>query len=449
MLRCYERRISPAYRKPHTCWQRHAALNAGVTYANQHEQRPVGSGFAGSVSPACSSSSRRSPQPSATSCRRPRPRRPHHPSSTSFAVSTVVRLARPTAPSPTARRSSMTRFRVSPTSTPICSVPCAKLQPMPRTTGSSSSSTVAGVPRSTRNNSSVRRSRSTAQKRKLPDGWPPPTRLLTCRGTRSTSGPPMPRRGCPSTAPSTGCARSTATNPGTTNCAPKPSITVARRCTPTLRTIQGCSRDQHVAERGPLRLSAGAWKESALCASDGRCGTTRGRCAPAPPAPPAPTGRRPGAWHLFPYIQGISAIPRAVERGRRTTDEQLRPAQSSPLIARVTTCVRSNAREATSVAPWSRIEGLRCHARELGRPAGCCNRLPGNTLLGGRARSLSGTPTARRRVPQSYLRRHCEVIRALRPRRRRRRRLESTPCGSMQQRRYCAGPSWIGLYAST
>ena len=42
---------------------------------NQHEQRPVGSGFAGSVSPACSSSSRRSPQPSATSCRRPRPRR--------------------------------------------------------------------------------------------------------------------------------------------------------------------------------------------------------------------------------------------------------------------------------------------------------------------------------------------------------------------------------------
>ena len=93
----------------------------------------------------------------------------------------------------------------------------------------------------------MRRSRSTAQKRKLPDGWPPPTRLLTCRGTRSTLGPPMPRRGCPSTAPSTGCARSTATNPGTTNCAPKPSITAARPCTPTLRTIQGCSDDDAVA----------------------------------------------------------------------------------------------------------------------------------------------------------------------------------------------------------
>src|SRR5262245_56536653 len=50
----------------------------------------------------------------------------------------------------------------------------------------------------------------------------------------------MPRRGCPSTAPSTGCARSTATNPGTTNCAPKRSITAARPCTPTRRTIQGC-----------------------------------------------------------------------------------------------------------------------------------------------------------------------------------------------------------------
>ena len=56
---------------------------------------------------------------------------------------------------------------------------------------------------------------------------------------------PTPRRGCPSTAPSTACARSTATSPGTTNCAPKPSGTGARRCTPTRRTIRGCSREQH------------------------------------------------------------------------------------------------------------------------------------------------------------------------------------------------------------
>ena len=80
--------------------------------------------------------------------------------------------------------------------------------------------------------------------RQLPDGWPLPTRLLMCRGTRSTSGPPAPRRGCPNTAPSTGSAGSTGTSPGTTNCAPKPSMTVARPCMPTPGTIQGCSSDQ-------------------------------------------------------------------------------------------------------------------------------------------------------------------------------------------------------------
>ena len=113
----------------------------------------------------------------------------------------MVRSARPTAPSPTARRSSTTRSRRSPTSIPRSSVPCAGRQRMPRTTASSSSSTAAGVPRRTRNSSSARRSRSTARKRKPPAGWPRPTRRLTCRGTRSTSGPPTPRRGCPSTAP--------------------------------------------------------------------------------------------------------------------------------------------------------------------------------------------------------------------------------------------------------
>src|SRR4029453_4724937 len=79
---------------------------------------------------------------------------------------------------------------------------------------------------------------------KPPGGWPQRTRILTCRGTRSTSGTPMPRRGCPSTAQRTGGARSTATNPGTTNCAPRRSITVALRCTPTLRTIRGCTPDR-------------------------------------------------------------------------------------------------------------------------------------------------------------------------------------------------------------
>jgi hypothetical protein len=48
--------------------------------ARRHEQSPVGFGSAGSVSPASSLSSRRSAPPGATSRCRPRPRRPHHPS---------------------------------------------------------------------------------------------------------------------------------------------------------------------------------------------------------------------------------------------------------------------------------------------------------------------------------------------------------------------------------
>ena len=47
----------------------------------------------------------------------------------------------------------------------------------------------------------------------------------------------------------TGSARSTATSPGTTNCAPRRSIVVALRCTTTPRTIRGCSGDR----RRPVR----------------------------------------------------------------------------------------------------------------------------------------------------------------------------------------------------
>src|SRR4051794_23712541 len=129
---------------------------------------------------------------------------------------------------------------------------------MPRTTASSSSSTAAGVPRSTRNNYSMRPSRSTGRKTKRPDGRPPPTGLLTCRGTRSTSGPSMPRLGCPSMAPRTAYARSTATSPGTTNCAPKRSITAARPCTPIPRTTRGCSSDPaRSADGSPFGLLGG------------------------------------------------------------------------------------------------------------------------------------------------------------------------------------------------
>ncbi len=98
---------------------------------------------------------------------------------------------------------------------------------------------------------------NTARKQKLPAGWPPPTSLLTCRGTRSTSGLPLPRSGCPHTAPRTGSARSTATSPGTTNCARRPSLTAARPCTPTLRKIQGCSSEPGVWPRQAVNLAPG------------------------------------------------------------------------------------------------------------------------------------------------------------------------------------------------
>src|SRR5438105_2055625 len=62
--------------------------------ANQHEPRPVGFGFPGSVSPACWSSSRRSPPPSATRCWRPRPRRPRHPSTPSTVMAVVRSVKR-------------------------------------------------------------------------------------------------------------------------------------------------------------------------------------------------------------------------------------------------------------------------------------------------------------------------------------------------------------------
>ena len=101
-------------------------------------------------------------------------------------------------------------------------------------------SIAAGVHRRTRINCFARPSPSMAQKRRLPDGWPPRRRLHTCREKRSTSDRLMPRRGCLNMAPSMGCARSTATNPGTTNCAPKPSITAAHLCMPTPPRIQGC-----------------------------------------------------------------------------------------------------------------------------------------------------------------------------------------------------------------
>ena len=71
------------------------------------------------------------------------------------------------------------------------------------------------------------------------------------RGRRRET--PLPRCGCPSAAPGTGCARSTATSRGTSSCAPRPSSGAALGCTSTLRTTRGCSHDR----RGPPHLHGG------------------------------------------------------------------------------------------------------------------------------------------------------------------------------------------------
>ena len=119
--------------------------------------------------------------------------------------------------------------------------------------GSRCSSTAAGVPPPTRISCFARRSPSTDPWRRPPGGSLPPPRPRMCRGRRSTSGLSRRPRGYPSTAPSTGCARSTGTSPGTTSCAPEPSITAARACTPTPRTTRGRATDRCAMHRGPPR----------------------------------------------------------------------------------------------------------------------------------------------------------------------------------------------------
>ena len=195
---------------------------------NQHERRSTGPGSAGSVSPACSSSSRRSPRPSAT--RSPAilvldPRRPHHPS-TAPAARTPVRSARPTVPSPTARRSS-TRSRASPTSIRICSVPCARPRPMPRTTASSPRRqrlAFPGAPGAAPPRGDLKYGSEAEAARWVAT----PDTSAHVSGDAVDIGPSEPRRGCPSTAPRTGSAGSTATSRGTTNCARTPATRLPR-----------------------------------------------------------------------------------------------------------------------------------------------------------------------------------------------------------------------------
>ena len=238
----------------------------------EHEQRPVGFGFAGSVSPACSSSSRRSPQPSATSCWRPRPRR--------RLVHRRPRPRRPRAPtalaaSPRPRSEHRGALGEADGAVPdgttvfddeipgVANLDPALLGALRQAATDAADDGVEFFVDSgwrspeyqeqllQRGGLEVRLGRGSC-----PLGGHPQHVCSRVGGRGRHRAAPMPRRGCPSTAPRTGCARSTATSPGTTNCAPKPSITVARPCTPTRRTIRGCSSDRQRC-RGRQARSAG------------------------------------------------------------------------------------------------------------------------------------------------------------------------------------------------
>jgi len=108
-------------------------------------------------------------------------------------------------------------------------------------------------------------------------------RRRTSPAAPSTSGPPPPRRGWPGTAPPTGCARPTATSPGTTSCARRRSAAAVPRCTPTRRRTRACSSEQGRGDAARAVRPAGchADPDGAACLSRA-CGT-RWRASPRPP----------------------------------------------------------------------------------------------------------------------------------------------------------------------
>ena len=249
MLRCYERAhivgISKTAYVPATprCLDWRHDLQRTSTNHDPSDSDPLGPGRR----PA-RSSSRRSPQSSATGspassssmAARPRPHRP----STSFAVSILVRSARPTVPSPTARRSSTTRSRASPSSTQLSSVPCAAPRPTPRTTGSSSSSTAAGVPRRTRNSSSMRRSPKYGSEAEAARWVATPDTSAHVSGDAVDIGPSAAAAWLSEHGAAYGLCQIYGNEPWHYELRPDAaSITAARPCTPTRRTIQGCSGD--------------------------------------------------------------------------------------------------------------------------------------------------------------------------------------------------------------
>src|ERR1044072_6978810 len=90
----------------------------------------------------------------------------------------------------------------------------------------------------------------------------------------------MPRPGCPITEPHTASARSTATSPGTSSCAPKQSMTAALPLTPIRPTIHECSERRSMSRKlWPLAALVLVALTGAGCSSDSGSGGAGGDAA--------------------------------------------------------------------------------------------------------------------------------------------------------------------------
>ena len=207
---------------------------------SEHEQRPAGSGFAGCASPSCSSSSRRSPQPSA------------HQSTASSPIDGCPRRASEHRwPARRGRRCRPRRHdglrRRDPGGRQARSG--APRRPAPGRDGCRGRRSSVLVDSGWRSpayqehllREAVPKYGSEAEAAR----WvATPNTSAHVSGDAVDIGPSGAARGCPRTAPRTGCAGSTATSRGTTSCARRPSRTGALPCTPTPRRIRGCVTEE-------------------------------------------------------------------------------------------------------------------------------------------------------------------------------------------------------------
>ena len=161
---------------------------------------------------------------------------------------------RPAVPSPTARRSSTTTFRAWPTSIRRSSAPCARPRPTPRRRRRVRRRQRLALAATTRSSCSARRSRSTAREAEAARWVATPDTSAHVSGDAVDIGPPTPRRGCPQHGAAYGLCQIYGNEPWHYELRPEAvGRRLPARCTPTRRTIQGCSSENACRRAGPDR----------------------------------------------------------------------------------------------------------------------------------------------------------------------------------------------------